>query len=177
MRTAVLPTEEHELSSISPRKRKYEESGAGASTVQLRLRQIKTVTSSALHNARTGFLFPTSDLLLQRGQGLVLVRDIMQLADLEDIIVSEDNSTHGIHAIIPSMCALNHLEGNWRELVGASRHGDVFSAVLDDDGHITTLLHEDLICTEKSNNELVTTIFHAGKHCFYYYYFEIYRCI
>jgi hypothetical protein len=50
--------------------------------------------------------------------------------------------------------------------VGASKDGTVFSAMIDDDGHITTMLHENLISAEKSPNETVGAIFHAGMVCF-----------
>lgn len=160
---AVLQIAEQECQPSSPLKRKLE-SDRATGQMQLRLRRIKRVNSSALVNVNKGFLFPTSDMLLQRGGGLVLVRDVMHMEDTEVVsLVSEDCG--GIQ-IGPSMCALNHLEGNWRELVGASSDGHVFSAVIDDDGHITTMLHENLIRSEKSLSEHVTTIFHAGNHPF-----------
>ena len=162
MRAAVLHVEE-ERGAPSPLKRKYD--GEGGPNVQLRLRSIKHVHSNGITNARDGFLFPSGDMLLRKGSGLLLVRDVLHLTDPDEACVISEVD-HGIQSI-PSMCALNHLEGNWRELVGASRDGHVFSAVLDDDGHVTTLLHEDLIGAEKSPNELVTAIFHAGSFtCF-----------
>lgn len=145
----------------SPLKRKYD--GTGGNNAQMRLRLIKKVNSAGFLSATSGFLFSTSDMIVKKRSGLVLIRDVLNLSDPEDVCTISE-SDYGIEAV-PNMCALNHLEGNWRELVGSSNEGHVFSAVMDDDGHITTVLHEDLISSEKSPNEIVTTIFHAGRHC------------
>lgn len=169
MRAAVLHVPQRERlvapQESSPLKRKY--NGDGETQVQLRLRLIKNINCIGLLNAKSGFLFPSGDVLLKSRPGVVLIRDVVNLAEQDDhSLISETD--HGVESV-PSMCALNNLEGGWRELVGASRDGRVFSAVIDDDGHTTTMLHEDLLGADKSPDDLVTAIYHAGMllHVFY----------
>ena len=157
---------------VSPLKRKHD--GNGGINVQIRLRQIKKIESESLVTARGGFLFSSSDILLLQSSGLLLLRNIIDHSNPTDVTpISEHH--HDIE-VSDGMCALSHLEGNWRELVGASREGTVFSVVIDDDGHITTVLHENVIRAEKCTGEIVTAIYHAGKLIIYYIYAVVIPC-
>lgn len=150
------------LPSLSPSKRKREDLKENISQeAQMRVRTLKKIQARALQAASvSGHVFSSSDFILQSSKGLFLIRDSFG-GDLEPVttVLSEE----AIPVVASSsMCDINHLEGNWRELLVATKNGDIFSAMVDDDGHVTTLLRESHLDLDREVNEQVTAIFHGG---------------
>lgn len=143
----------------SPTKRKNVGEDGTNDHPQMRLRQIRKIDPIFLKSVSGGHLFSSGDLLYSNGSELVLLRDVVNDSSAEPVVMRSDAGNILAH---PNMCDMCHLEGNWRELLGASQDGSIFSAMIDDDGHISTILHENAVCKESASNELVTSIFHAG---------------
>jgi hypothetical protein len=144
----------------SPNKRKRADADLETEDLLIRISTVKTLEQKSVVGCKSAHLFSSGDAAIVTSSGILLLNNVIHGLDPLPKLISADD--FGI-TVSPSLCSFNRLEDGWNELMGCTTSGQLFSAMIDQYGKITTVLRDCSASLDESRGEAVSALFHAGE--------------